>query len=123
MVGDIERLRTLDKMILCKNETVTDLLEQAIVASEIVNESEEKFLDIGPLELMYTEIKSMRAQIESLTKSSYDIGEGNPYQNVTWVDTTSGWSGSPHMDPTRNYPPGHVWNPLLERVVSTNGTK
>jgi hypothetical protein len=123
MVGDIERLRTLDKLIMCRNETVKDLIEQAIVASEIVNESEERYLDIGPLELMYTEIKAMRVQIESLTKNSHGIGESNPYQNVTWTDNTTGWTGSQWADPTRNYPSGYVWNPLLGKVTSINGTK
>jgi hypothetical protein len=122
MAGDIDKLRMLDKLILCNNETVKDLLEQAIVASEIVNESDKQYLDMGPLELMYTELKSVRTQVETLTmmmnkNNTYVSGETNPYQNVTWTDNTSGWGGNPHMDPTRNYPPGYVWNPLMGKVV------
>lgn len=112
-------LRKFDRMITSNNTTVADLIEQAVVASEI---ADERLYDIGPLELMYTELRETKSQVETLTLliksySTYGMGEQNPYQNITWSDNTSGWTGSPQMDPTRNYPPGYVWNPLMGKVT------
>ena len=113
----ITLLRRLDKLIVSKSATVADLVEQAIVASEIADEPWETWRDAGPLERMYQEmqvlintVSTLQADISSMRSSSY--------QNVTWTNTTDGTQ--PWRDPLRNWPIGYDWDPISRTVIKTS---
>jgi hypothetical protein len=60
---DLNRIRVLDKLIQSKNETVADLLEQALVVANITAEydleTKQQPYNKGPLEKMYDSLKSL----------------------------------------------------------------
>lgn len=121
------QLRSLDRLLISNNSTVRDLLEQAIVVAGIVDESEEKYLDLGPLELMFNELQLLRTEMNMLlqNKTAVGFGESNPYQNVTWADSTnsSNWYNNPFTDPLRHYPQGYAWDDYAKKVVKvTSGS-
>ena len=124
MVDDLDLLIKLDRLLCSKDPTVIDALKSALVLVEVAEVDDGKLKDNdGPFMRMYSRIADLQHQIDMLKNSRAGMGENNPYQNVTWTDNTSGWTGSQWADPTRNYPPGYVWNATLGKVVSTTGTK
>ncbi len=60
---DLNRIRVLDKLVQSKNETVADLLEQALVVANMTAEYElevsKQPYNKGPLEKMYDSLKSL----------------------------------------------------------------
>ena len=120
MVDDLELLMKLDRLLCSDNPTVIDALNSALVLVEVSDEIKD---NDGPFMRMYSRIADLQHQIDMLKSRGVGMGESNPYQNVTWTDNTTGWTGSQWADPTRNYPPGYVWNQTLGKVVSTTGTK
>ena len=110
----ITLLRRLDKLIVSKSATVADLVEQAIVASEIADEPWETWRDAGPLERMYQEmqvlintVSTLQADISSMRSSSY--------QNVTWTNTSDGtWK-----DPLRHYPNSYNLDLISKTAIKT----
>jgi len=120
MVDDLELLMKLDRLISSNDPTVIDALKSALVLVEVADEIKD---NDGPLMRMYSKIADLQHQIDIMKNSQAGFSESNPYQNVTWSDNTSGWTGGQWSDPTRNYPSGYVWNPLLGKVTSISGTK
>lgn len=66
---DLKRIRVLDKLVQSKNETVADLLEQALVVANMTAEYEletsQEPRNKGPLERMYDSLKSLENRISS----------------------------------------------------------
>lgn len=114
MEGDLESLRKLDRLITSNNATVADLLEQAMVAAEISNDTDSDMLiDNGPLVTMALTLMNLQKQMLTLMaqQNSAGIGESNPYHGVTWTDTTSGrvtpwFTETTHIDSDKWY----TWN-------------
>jgi hypothetical protein len=120
MVDDLELLMKLDRLITSDDPTVMDALKSALVLVEVADEVKD---NDGPFMRMYSKIADLQYQIDFLNGKIAGMGESNPYQNVTWTNTNT-TAGAPYWnDPTRNYPPGYVWNPLLGKVTSADGTK
>jgi hypothetical protein len=90
------------------------------VVANIVNENEEKYEDVGPLEMMYDQLCRMRYDMDALlSKQAAELGESNPYENITW--TTNGTSTyKDWRDPTRHYPYGYVWDENTRSVIKVS---
>ena len=120
MVDDLELLMKLDRLVTSDDPTVHDALKSALVLVEV---SEEIKDNDGPFMRMYSRIADLQHQIDMLLdmlqSSRSGMGESNPYQNVTWADNTTGWTGSQWADPTRNYPHGYQWDHLTKSVIKT----
>jgi hypothetical protein len=106
------QLRTLDRLITHKNDSVRDLVEQAMVLADIADESAESYADAGPLEIMYNELQTLRYQIAELAVQKV------PGTGTYWNNNTSYFN-----DPTRNYPAGWAWDPENVKVVPLTGSK
>ena len=110
-------LRRFDKLIVSKSTTVADLVEQAVVASEIADEPWETWRDAGPLERMYQE---MRVLINTVSTLQADINSmrTSSYENVTWTNTSDGtWK-----DPLRHYPNSYLDSISKTAIKTTTGT-
>lgn len=104
----LEHLRRIDRLFSNDNPIVKDLLEQALVASIITDDTDE-IDEYGPLQVMYHELLRLRIDITNLR------GEmGNHKTGSYWSDSTSQYS-----DPTRNYPVGYHWNEFQQAVIKT----
>ena len=120
MVDDLDLLIKLDRLLCSKDPTVIDALKSALVLVEVAEVDDGKLKDNdGPFMRMYSRIADLQHQIDMLKNSRAGMGENNPYQNVTWTDNTSGWTGSQWADPTRNYPHGYQWDHLTKSVIKT----
>jgi len=107
-------LRKFDKLIISKSATVADLIDQAIVASEIADEPGETWTDSGPLERMYQE---MRVLINTVSTLQADINSmrTSSYENVTWTNTSDGtWK-----EPLRYYPNSYNLNLISKTAIKT----
>lgn len=92
MADDMEALRRLDRLITSSNATVKDLLDQALVAADISDETDEEMSDNGPLVTMAMTVMSLQKEMRQWqSHRGAGIGESNPYQGVTWSDST-GWN-------------------------------
>lgn len=104
----LELLRRIDRLFSSDNPTVTDLIEQALVASMVTDDDG---LNYGPVEMMYHELVRLRTDINQLR------GEiSNNRTGSYWSDSTS---HDPYSDPTRNYPMGYRWNEFQQAVIKT----
>lgn len=119
----VELLRKLDRLITSESATVTDLLEQAVVASEIADEPWETWRDAGPLERMYREITVLMSTVNRL-QAEISSQRRSSYENVTWTDNSSTTDmRTPWIDPLRNYPYGYQWDPNSKKAIKiTSGT-
>ena len=120
MVDDLELLMKLDRLISSDDPTVIDALKSALVLVEVADENKDKDND-GPFMRMYSKIADLQYQIDFLKGKIAGMGESNPYQGVTWTNTTS-TADNYWNDPTRNYPPGYVWDANSNKVVSVKTT-
>lgn len=111
----LKKLSAIDKLLSSNNPTVKDLIDQAMIASAIVEE--ESYEDVGTLQMMYQELIRLRNQVHELQNDQKYHQTGS-----YWSDSTTGWTGSSYSDPTRNYPLGYVWNAALGKVTSITGT-
>jgi hypothetical protein len=121
MAGDdketVALLRKLDRLVTSKSATVSDLLEQAIVASEIADEPFDHWHDVGPLEIMYSELTILMSTVNRLQTEISGMRQSS-YENVTWTNTNTTWT-----DPLRNYPHGYQWDPISKTPIKiTTGT-
>ena len=108
----LEHLRRIDSLFSNDNPIVKDLLEQAVVASIITDDTDETD-QYGPLQVMYHELLRLRIDITNLR------GEmGNHKTGSYWSDSSSQYSGH-YADPVRNYPAGWDWNALTGNVIKT----
>lgn len=83
---DMKLLRKLDRLIMSDSITVKDLMEQALVAAEITDESDDRYTDAGPLEAMARALTNLQIQVATMTaQRAAGIGESNPYENITWT--------------------------------------
>ena len=110
-------LRRFDKLIVSKSTTVADLVEQAVVASEIADETWETWRDAGPLERMYQE---MRVLINTVSTLQADINSmrTSSYENVTWTNTSDASDGT-WKDPLRHYPNSYNLDLISKTAIKT----
>ncbi len=123
MEGDLNLLRKLDRLITSDSVTVTDLLEQAMVAAEISDEDADILFE-GPLSSMYNKLLNMQHQLDYLIASrNSGMGESNPYQNITWTSdkTYPMWKdGTGSLGESLS---NITWNPISQMTnKTTNGT-
>jgi hypothetical protein len=106
-------LRKFDKLIISKSATVADLIDQAIVASEIADEPSETWTDSGPLERMYRDLQMLFSEVNKIQADAR--WKNNSYENVTWTDNTSGtWS-----DP-RYALSDQIWSQINKTAIKTS---
>ena len=66
---DLKRIRVLDKLVQSKNETVADLLEQALVVANMTAdyelETSQEPRNKGPLEKMFDSLKNLENRVST----------------------------------------------------------
>lgn len=90
---ELERLRTLDRLLSIGHETVDDLLSQAITVANMLNPQPEDKVNIGPLERLITENINLNNRLEklSLDLQSLRMNQSNKYNQPYTNDIQ--WSG------------------------------
>ena len=102
----------MDKLFNHESATVKDLIDQAIVAAEIVNEESAD----GPLEQMFLELIDLRRAVEQMT---YDINlnrSGDYWRDSGSIRTV--WTNTTKTQ-------GYVYDPITQtpiKVSSGTGT-
>lgn len=90
---ELERLRTLDRLLSVGHETVDDLLSQAITVANMIDPHPTDKVNIGPLERLISENINLNNRLEklSLDLQSLRMNQSNKYNQPYTSDIQ--WSG------------------------------
>ena len=106
---ELERLRTLDRLLSVGHDTVDDLLSQAITVANMIDPQPTDKVNIGPLERLISENISLNNKIERMNMeiSSLRMGNINKYghahtNDIQWTGAypstgISSWPSNPGM--------------------------
>lgn len=106
---ELERLRTLDRLLSVGHETVDDLLSQAITVANMIDPQPTDKVNIGPLERLISENITLNNKIERMNMEISSIRSGMPNkynhaypQDLQWSGTGSysgpgTWPSNPGM--------------------------
>ena len=91
---ELERLRTLDRLLSVGHETVDDLLSQAITVANMIDPQPTDKVNIGPLERLISENITLNNKIERMNMeiSSIRSGMPNKYNHAYPQDLQMEWN-------------------------------
>lgn len=70
--NDMERLRLLDRLLECDNETVNDLLDQALTVARMIKPDAETNSHVGTLEKLFKQNNYLMDRLASIENSLVD---------------------------------------------------
>jgi hypothetical protein len=108
---ELERLRTLDRLLSVGHETVDDLLSQAITVANMIDPQPTDKVNIGPLERLISENINLNNRLEklSLDLQSLRMNQSNKYNqpytsDIQWSGpgtyTGTSWPSNPGLYPS-----------------------
>lgn len=70
--NDMERLRLLDRLLECDNETINDLLDQALTVARMIKPDAETANDVGTLEKLLKQNNYLMDRLASIENKLVD---------------------------------------------------
>ncbi len=106
---DVDYLRKLDALFTSDNETVKDLIDQAITVQGIVDPDKKAAAHFGPFQKLLFQLQHMNTTISRLERDisalqrSMPLGGGGYWPNTNPPTVWTGPATSPYLSPGTSY--------------------
>jgi hypothetical protein len=118
---DVDRLKVLDKLINLENDTIDDLIEQAVTVARMIEPKLEDIASYGPIERMVMQVQEMQRDVKELKDAVRVLN-----MRLATTGTTPTWPSNPGFTgPTMgsgSYTPGYGATPPITGTTSHPGT-
>ena len=119
---DVDRLKILDRLLSLENDTIDDLIEQAVTVARIIEPKLDDMATYGPVERMIMQVQELQADVKQLKESVKMINI-----RMSSHGTTSSWPSNPvFIGPTMgsgSYTPGYGATPPITGTTGHLGTQ
>ena len=96
---DVDRLKVLDRLINLENDTIDDLIEQAVTVARMIEPKLDDIASYGPIERMVMQVQEMQRDVKELRDTVRVLN-----MRLASNGTTSTWPSNPGFAPGTAYP-------------------
>jgi len=96
---DIDRLKVLDRLINLENDTIDDLIEQAVTVARMIEPKLDDIASYGPIERMVMQVQEMQRDVKELRDTVRVLN-----MRLASNGTTATWPSNPGFPPGTAYP-------------------
>ena len=122
---DVDRLKVLDRLINLENDTIDDLIEQAVTVARMIEPKLDDIASYGPIERMVMQVQEMQKDVKELKDTVRVLN-----MRLATNSTTPTWPSNPGFPPGTAYPlttsgtytPGYVPTPPNTWDITMNST-
>jgi len=117
---DVDRLKVLDRLLGLENDTIDDLIEQAVTVARMIEPKLDDMATYGPVERMIMQVQELQADVKQLKESvkMINIRMSSHGTTATWP-SNPGFSG-PTMG-SGSYTPGYGATPPITGTTGHPG--
>jgi hypothetical protein len=112
---DIDRLKVLDRLINLENDTIDDLIEQAVTVARMIEPKLDDIASYGPIERMVMQVQEMQKDVKELRDTVRVLN-----MRLASNGTTSTWPSNPGFAPA--YPLTTTGTSTYQKDVTMNNS-
>jgi len=142
---DIDRLKVLDRLINLENDTIDDLIEQAVTVARMIEPKLDDIASYGPIERMVMQVQEMQKDVKELrdtvrvlnmrlaSNGTTPTWPSNPGFAPAYPLTTTGistYQGDVMMNNSFSIPPltatqinESTWSEQVQKIISSADPK
>jgi len=117
---DVDRLKVLDRLINLENDTIDDLIEQAVTVARMIEPKLDDMATYGPVERMIMQVQEMQRDVKELKDAVRVLN-----MRLATTGTTPTWPSNPGFTgPTMGsgtYTPGYGATPPITGTTGHPG--